>query len=119
MKKCSDCKEYKPESEFYWRNKEHTILNSKCKLCSNNRMTELRRERTQQVATYKASKKCKICGEARPWCLDLHHRDGDNKERAISDMLRKNMSWENIKAEMDKCDVLCANCHRDYHYHNK
>lgn len=34
MKQCTSCKEYKNESEFYWKNKEHTILNSKCKICS-------------------------------------------------------------------------------------
>jgi len=66
MKQCSSCRQYKPESEFYWKNKEHTKLNAQCKLCSNQRMTELRRDRYAKVAEYKTSKKCKICGEARP-----------------------------------------------------
>ena len=118
MKQCSSCKEYKSEEEFYWKDKAHTILNSKCKLCSNKRMIELRRERYDQVHQYKTQKGCKICGETRHWVLDLHHRDGDTKEYNISDMLRKNMSWENILAELEECDVLCANCHRDWHYKN-
>lgn len=119
MKQCSDCKEYKNESEFYYKDKEHTKLNSKCKSCSNARMTQLRKERYAKVQEYKSSLGCKICGEKRYWVLDLHHRNSDEKEKAIADMLRKNVSWEKILKELEKCDVLCANCHRDYHYRNK
>ena len=119
MKQCSACKKYKPETEFYWKDKAHTRLNSKCKKCSNARMSELRRERYDKIADYKASKGCKICGESRPWCLDLHHVNGDDKEKAISDMLRKNVSWIKILTELAKCEVLCANCHRHYHYCHK
>lgn len=119
MKKCSGCGLEKPDNEFYWKNRNHTKLNSKCKLCSNARMTQLRRERYKKVQNYKSSVGCKICGEKRPWVLDLHHREGEKKERNISDMLRKNISWEKILKELTKCDVLCANCHRDYHYNNK
>lgn len=118
MKQCSDCREFKPTTEFYWKNKEHTVLNSKCKHCSNKRMTELRRERYERIQEYKTHKGCKVCGETRHWVLDLHHRDEDTKEYTISNMLRKNMSWENILEELEKCDVLCANCHRDWHYKN-
>lgn len=119
MKQCSNCKEYKPEKEFYWKDKAHTILNSKCKLCSNARMTELRRERYILVQEYKTSKGCAVCGEKRHWVLDLHHRDGKEKEDTVSNMLRKNVSWEKIQEELDRCEVLCANCHRDYHYQHK
>lgn len=119
MKICSDCNIEKPESEFYWKDKAHTILNSKCKACSNARMTELRRERYKKIQLYKESVGCKVCGEKRHWVLDLHHRDGDTKEATISNMLRKNYSWERIMEELKKCDVLCSNCHRDYHYKQK
>lgn len=119
MKKCSCCKQVKDESEFYWKNKAHTKLNSKCKSCSNRRMTELRRDRYTLIQDYKANKGCAICGDKRHWVLDLHHIDSDTKEQNISYMLRKNYSWTKIKTELDKCEVLCANCHRDYHYHHK
>lgn len=118
MKICSICKQEKPKSDFHWKDKAHTVLNSKCKLCSNARMTELRRSRYQLVQTYKSEKGCKVCGEKRHWVLDLHHRDGEIKEKSISDMLRKNYSWDKIEAELKKCDILCANCHRDYHFKN-
>lgn len=116
MKICSSCGKEKPENEFHWKNKEHTILNSKCKICSNARTTELRRERYRKVQLYKEEHGCAVCGEKRYWVLDFHHRDGATKENEISYMLRKNMSWDKILQELNKCDVLCANCHRDYHY---
>ena len=119
MKQCNTCKQYKPESDFYWKDKNHIKLNGKCKLCSNKRMTQLRRERFDKVSAYKAEKGCAICGDKRAWVLDLHHRDSDDKDRGISQMIAKNITWDKIQAEMDKCDVLCANCHRDYHYQHK
>lgn len=118
MKICSNCHFEKDEGEFHWKDKNHTILNSRCKKCSNERMKELRQERYKKVQEYKTTKGCKVCGEKRHWVLDLHHIDSDTKEKGISDMLRKNCSWEKILQELSKCEVLCANCHRDYHYKN-
>lgn len=111
--------EYKEETEFYYKDKAHTKLNSKCKKCSNAMMTQLRKDRYEKVAEYKSTKGCKICGERRHWVLDLHHRDGDEKERTVSRMISKNICWDKILLEINKCDVLCSNCHRDYHYKHK
>jgi hypothetical protein len=54
---------------------------------------------------------CTRCGEKDPVCLDFHHRDRKTK---TSDMnrLRKNAGEARLRAEIAKCDVLCANCHR-------
>ena len=60
---------------------------------------------------------CSICGENRWWVLDFHHKN--NKEFSIGDASRKGVSIENLKEEIRKCDVLCANCHRDLHYKEK
>ncbi len=59
--------------------------------------------------------KCKECGYSRcPGSMDFHHRDPSMKE-FIWSKLRKR-SWENIKKELDKCDLLCCRCHREGHY---
>ena len=48
-------------------------------------------------------------------CLDFHHlRD---KEFNIANEI-KNLSIDNLKKEIDKCIVLCANCHRKLHYYD-
>lgn len=60
---------------------------------------------------------CIKCGESRLPCLDYHHRDG--KADKLGDMARmRRYSVAKLRAEIAKCDVLCANCHR-WHHHEK
>ncbi len=63
---------------------------------------------------YKKSLKCSKCGEDHPATIDFHHRIG-NKENGISKMVGDGYSIERIKEELEKCEVLCANCHRKVH----
>lgn len=58
---------------------------------------------------------CKKCGENRHWVLDFHHTNPAEKDTEISNLLRYN-NKQRILSELDKCIVLCANCHRDIHY---
>lgn len=45
--------------------------------------------------------------------LDFHHRDPNKKEFGIGQIHR---SYNKMKKEADKCDVLCSNCHRELHW---
>lgn len=59
--------------------------------------------------------KCQKCGYDK--CvnaLEFHHRDPTSKEVDWRKMQRR--SWAGVKEELDKCDLLCANCHREVHY---
>jgi GH18 family chitinase len=57
--------------------------------------------------------KCLICSYNRfQGALELHHVDSKKKEFAIGDK-GYTRSWEKVKAELDKCVLLCANCHRE------
>lgn len=67
-----------------------------------------------RVADYKAARGCEDCGTTDPRVLDLHHRAGEEKIMAVSQMLYC-YSWRNVQLEMDKYRVLCANCHRIEH----
>ncbi len=53
---------------------------------------------------------CRECPEKDPACLDFHHRRPETKSFNIGATC--NVARERVKAEMCKCDVLCANCHR-------
>jgi hypothetical protein len=59
---------------------------------------------------------CGRCGFADFRALEFHHRQRGEKDSNVSDMVRGAMSLENIRQEISKCIVLCANCHRIEHY---
>lgn len=56
-------------------------------------------------------KPCMDCGGSfPPECMDFDHREGEVKEIMIASALRR--AWLDILAEIEKCDLVCANCHR-------
>jgi hypothetical protein len=55
---------------------------------------------------------CVDCGENDIRVLEFDHRDPAEKQGAISRMVADRCSVSKIKAEVEKCDVRCANCHR-------
>ncbi len=64
------------------------------------------------VHDYKAEKGCMDCGEKDPIVLEFDHRIRADKSFDISNALRLGTSIDKILVEMEKCDVVCANCHR-------
>lgn len=66
------------------------------------------------LGEFKLERGCARCGyRAHPAALDLHHTDPKMKEFKIA---RDNtMSLARVRAELAKCEVLCANCHRIEH----
>ncbi|AEW47723.1 putative HNH endonuclease 2 [Bacillus phage BCU4] len=70
-----------------------------------------RAEVIQKAIEYKGGK-CSICGYDRcRWALEFHHINPEDKEFGISD--GNTRSWDKVKVELDKCILLCANCHRE------
>ena len=116
MKVCSRCNKEKDDSEFYQRKNRSSGMTSMCKACTLEYMKERRDALMIQINKYKENKGCAKCGEKRFYLLDFHHTDQDQKEFTISNHTRK--TFEKILPEIEKCVVLCANCHREYHYLN-
>jgi hypothetical protein len=58
---------------------------------------------------------CIRCGESHPACIVFHHADAKVKELTISDAVRRGCSRARIEREIEKCEVLCANCHAKHH----
>ena len=74
-----------------------------------------RKERSAYLRAYKMEQGCDICGyKGSPAALDFHHRDPSEKKFTISNNL-SSRNWDSILAEINKCDILCANCHRIEH----
>lgn len=85
-----------------------------------NRNSEKHRSKRRKRALKKWFKKikrdleCERCGESHPACLDFHHKG--EKENGVAELVNeKRASKERIRQEIDKCEVLCANCHRKHH----
>lgn len=84
----------------------------------NNYHTQQRAERYKKINQYKLDKGCIDCGyREHPAALDFDHRDPSLKYANIAQMIT--YSWKAIKAELDKCAVRCANCHRIKTYYNR
>ncbi len=127
MKKCYRCKETKPLSEFHKNKHRKDGVQTRCKSCKKETDAQYRLENMEYFIErakkqkeelfkwyreYKSGLKCKNCHENRSVCLDFHHRDRKVKFASVSKMIARGFSKAKIMEEIEKCDVLCANCHR-------
>jgi hypothetical protein len=71
------------------------------------------------LSDYKATLSCQRCGFSHPACIEFHHLNPAEKTATIALMPTQGYSLERIKAEIAKCIVLCANCHRILHWEQR
>jgi hypothetical protein len=129
MKLCTKCNKLKPFDEFNKRSGVKDGLQPNCRICSNERFKkwalenkdrlskkrkesrkQTRLEQQQKIWNYLKDRCCVDCFESRLPCLDFDHVRG-KKLRNISEMCGR-YSWNTIEAEIKKCEIRCANCHR-------
>ena len=73
-----------------------------------------RRKLREKAINYKGGH-CQVCGYSNCLeALEFHHLHSDGKDFGISDKGYTG-SWQKIAEELDKCVLLCANCHREVH----
>jgi len=58
---------------------------------------------------------CNRCGENHPACIQFHHPDPAAKETSVADGVRMGWGRDRILREIERCEVLCANCHAKHH----
>ena len=127
---CNHCGLPKDEEEFNWRFKSLGIRNKACRDCQHGfnktyyegdakerhlqqvkERTEAAREAAREyVYSYLLTHPCESCGERDPRVLEFHHVG--QKDLAITRMVTGGFSIARIEAEIRKCKVYCANCHR-------
>ena len=130
---CSKCGKEYPIECFVFKDKKNNKRSPRCIECdrlgkreSYHKHYEDNKERFQvRRKSYESNNKkyiqdikscgCIVCGEKDIACLDFHHLK--DKEFNISNEIR-NLSIENLKKEINKCIVLCSNCHRKLRYYN-
>ena len=127
MRTCIRCGVSKDESEFNWRSIKKGYLQSVCRTCQAQDSRE--RDRANVRASNKASreravsrarrflldylsnKSCADCGVKEIEVLTFHHLDPQTKHYNISDMVLHGYGIETIQRELDRCIILCWNCH--------
>ena len=133
-KKCCRCSEEKPVAAFTKKNTTQDGLSPSCRECTrkggrrtyqkyrnrrageiHSRVSNLRK----WVWDLKSSRRCKKCGESHPACLEFHHTNRQEKDSEISKLVGRGAAKQRLWKEIQRCDILCANCHRKHHYEEK
>ena len=82
------------------------------------RITQRDREKIQKRrldAIARLGGKCNMCGNSFPsYVYDFHHKDPTQKDFTIGENM--GVAFDRFYAEVDKCELLCSNCHRIKHY---
>ena len=87
---------------------------------ANNKESEKRHVRRRKLELkkwfrdYKKKLSCSECAENHPATLEFHHKS--QKDRDIGVMVNDGCSINKILKEIQKCKVLCSNCHKKLHY---
>ena len=109
------CKKH-GETEHKPRYKDGKIHGYRCSQCNIEDVSKHRQRRKIKAVQHKGGK-CVKCGyDKHVAALDFHHVRG-KKEFNISGTSLV-YPWKKVKKELDKCDLLCANCHREEHASN-
>jgi hypothetical protein len=128
LRRCGRCNQRKPLAEFNWRRRARGQRDNYCRNCraaykqehyaanraryiaaALRRSQAIARERAAYLVRFFAEHPCVDCGERDPLVLEFDHlRD---KSFVIAKGLRDH-SWQAVLDEIDKCAVVCANCHR-------
>jgi len=128
MKRCSMCGESKPLDDFMWKNKAKGEHDGYCRPCraiykkqhyaANKQryfdnaaawQAKFARARTEWLLKYLASHPCVDCGESDPIVLEFDHLRDKSFNIGVGLTTKR---WDELLADIEKCEVVCANCHR-------
>ena len=121
---CTKCNELKDDVLFSPVKRGIKKVTSWCRECANKHESDTRYKKTIKIKLYWMNYKGGKCVDCSispvdgwpPGCFDFHHIDPSKKEWRMSQLLHSYIKKdEEIKAELDGCVLLCANCHRKRH----
>ena len=92
--------------------------------CNHERLLEKQVEKNRRLwknrrdwlINYKKTLKCVRCGESHPATLAFHHKNSAEKSFEISSAKGLKIGFKRFLSEIEKCEVLCANCHAKEHW---
>lgn len=117
MKQCSVCKKYKSLDKFYSRTGYKLGVEPQCIKCRNiytNKWRKNFRLYSKQIMQQLKINGCAICGYNKSFRgLDFHHSNPEDKKFLLSKKIFESYSNEKIAEEINKCILLCKNCHTE------
>lgn len=117
----------KPLTDFNRRLRATDGLQSRCRACSREwyeghreqhkanvrrRNNRVRGEHMARLGAYLLEHPCVDCGEADVRVLEFDHDDPASKLNEVTRLANLSLPWWRVEAEIAKCSVRCANCHR-------
>ena len=110
---CPSCKQEKSRGDFYFRRGSYGT-SAYCKVCTNLQTVQRNRKLKRLAVEYKGGS-CTICGYSTyDGALEFHHLDPSKKDFSLSSRKSKSLTLD-IEQELDKCALLCSNCHKEEH----
>ena len=131
MKHCPKCSEDKKLSEFNKNKNKKDGYANLCRSCVKYYQNKYYKENKDKfvskmmirkktlnkfIVDIKIKSGCKVCGENHIATLDFHHRNPEDKKLDITRAVANGWGIKRLQKEIDKCDVLCSNCHRKLHW---
>ena len=84
----------------------------RCNKCESELAVLKNQKRKLKAVEYKGGK-CEICGyDKNIAALEFHHKNPEEKDFTISNFI---CGWSDLQKDLDKCIMVCANCHREIH----
>jgi len=120
QKQCRYCYKYYPENTFgvALTTVSKVYRRRKCRYCYQKTKRILIQRHYEWINSYKQERGCTRCGVTNPVVLDFHHKNETNKRFGIGGF-RREVGFQKIQEEIEKCEVICANCHRIVHHEAK
>jgi predicted transcriptional regulator len=113
-KVCSKCMVTKPASDFYLRKERENELTGYCKSCNSKDVIE-RMQTTKHILVELKGGKCQLCSFSEYiGALEFHHIDPKTKDKGMSRLIRGKIN-QKIIDEVNKCVLVCSNCHKMIH----
>jgi hypothetical protein len=127
--RCKSCKKIYSQTQYVKngenlkiKNKEYRLSNPDKINTYNTKQSKKRTSMKMDALKYKGGC-CVDCGLESTIdnrvVFDFHHKDPSKKEVSLSSSSMISLTWEQICQELDKCELLCSNCHKLRHDHYK
>ena len=118
--RCRICGKNKPVSQFQEiTSRGKVYIRKKCHQCRYTEDCNRKRKIRKEIQEYKKKHSCIKCGYSDFRALEFHHKNRADKTIDIADAVGHGWSLEHVMKEVEKCDVLCANCHAILHFEEK